>query len=178
MYKSHVAEPLVSQKIGDEGPNAVTTTFIVSCDTFGKQGCQLTNQEEAPEPIHNVFEEVNPPSEEKTFDPVGPKNDVQMLESTAVPGEPFGSEVEKPEDTRAPVGLDAGAPAVTADAEQDGWHGGAEDDGKKAETDIPPAKLEDKPWKPRVEVEKMELDDEAKRLAEEVMEQVNGERDT
>jgi dolichyl-phosphate-mannose-protein mannosyltransferase len=92
-------------------------------------------QEEAPEPIHNVFEEVNPPSEEKTIDPVGPKNEVQMAESTAIPDHQrnfeAGLEAEKPEDTRAPVGLDAGAPAVTAEAEDDGWHGGAEDDGKR-----------------------------------------------
>jgi dolichyl-phosphate-mannose-protein mannosyltransferase len=109
-----------------------------------------------------------------------------MAESTAtaiaIPNQQnfeAGLEAEKPEDTRAPVGLDAGAPAVTADAEDDGWHGGAEDDGKrqvdKAKEKERERQTAEEPKageKPQVEVKEMELDDEAKRLAREAMKAV------
>ncbi|WVR06165.1 hypothetical protein IAU60_003195 [Kwoniella sp. DSM 27419] len=124
MYSAVPAVP--SEKIDSsvaQNADTVTTTFV----------------EEAPEPIQNVFEAVEPPTEEKTVDPVGPQNEVQMQESTAA-APPMGSDAPVLEDTRAPVGVDAGAPAVTDGAEDvGGWQGGAEEDGRKDE----PAKVQE-----------------------------------
>lgn len=132
-------------------------------------------QEEAPEPIHNAFEDPDAPPEEKTIE-VGPANDIPMLDTTALPPKPVEPEAEPLEDTRAPVGKDAGAPQVTADAEDDGWHGDAEDDGhhaadaaqKEAVPVAAPvgAKVEDP-----VDIE---LDADQRKLAEEAMRDVEG----
>jgi len=154
------------------GPDSATTTMLVSF-RFRSSRPQLTVQEEAPEPIKNVFEDPNAPPEEKTVAPVGPENEVQMNPSTKdVPLE----QATQVEDLRVPVGLDAGAPEVT-DAAEDagGWHGGAEDNAKREretleqqqqETDGRPAQ---EPLVENVKVEKMEVDDEARRLAQAAM---------
>lgn len=104
-----------------------------------------------------------------------------MAESTAISGNEkagleAGKEVEKPEDTRAPVGLDAGAPAVTAELEDDGWHGDAEGDGKRVieKSKDTQASLDEPRGgdKLEIQVQEMELDDEAKKLAREAMRDV------
>ncbi|KAL7419119.1 Dolichyl-phosphate-mannose--protein mannosyltransferase 1 [Cryptotrichosporon argae] len=138
-------------------------------------GLTTTFVEEAPEPIGNVFQQADEAKEEKTVAPVGPVNDVPMLESTGgVPGSaPAGlapaqppAEAPVPADERAPVGLDAGAPQVTdAAADDGGWHGGAEDDGgplaDKVEAVVPKA-----PVGATVEHVEMGLGEEQLRLAE------------
>jgi dolichyl-phosphate-mannose-protein mannosyltransferase len=91
-----------------------------------------------------------------------------MLDTTALPPNPDQPQAsaEPIEDTRAPVGKDAGAPQVTADAEMEGWHG---DDGKLAEV---PGDGEPKaaPVGARVdEVPELEMDSEARKLVDEVM---------
>lgn len=131
----------------------------------------LTSQEEAPEPIKNVFEDPNAPPEEKTIAPVGPANEIQMNPSTAEL--PLASPAGKVEDLRQPVGMDAGAPEVT-DAAEDvgGWHGGAEENNKR-EQEINGVTQEDEAGKePKIEevrVERMEVDEEARRLADAAM---------
>jgi len=124
-------------------------------------------QEEQPEPIKNAFEDVDAPPEEKTIE-VGPHNDIPMLDTTALPPRPNEPEAsgEALEDTRAPVGKDAGAPQVTAEAEMEGWHGDAEDDGHVAEVPEPVeapvgAKVE--------EVVELEMDSEQRKLVDEAM---------
>ena len=71
-------------------------------------------------------------------------------------------------DLRAPVGKDAGAPQVTDAAEDDGWHGDAEDDGKRpGEGEVKAAQA---PVGARVEeVVDIELDADQKKLAEDAM---------
>jgi dolichyl-phosphate-mannose-protein mannosyltransferase len=128
-YQSSAAHAVVSPKVHETEAGQVTTTMVVSFfPPFGQE--KLTAQEEAPEPIRNVFEDADAPPEEKTIE-VGPANDIPMLDTTALPPNP--NEPEQPseiEDLRAPVGKDAGAPQVTAEEEIQGWHGDAEDDGK------------------------------------------------
>ncbi|KAK4685410.1 hypothetical protein P7C73_g4741, partial [Tremellales sp. Uapishka_1] len=125
-----------------------------------------TMAEEAPQPMRNVFEDLDKAPEEKTIAPVGPANEVQMLESDAVPPA-VATEASLPEDLRNPVGLDAGAPAVTGEAENDGgWHGGAEDENRRGEEKV---ESEVAPVGARVDVPLMEVDDEVKQLAEEAM---------
>lgn len=142
---------------------------------------ELTHdQDEAPEPIKNVFEPVDDPAEAiATSAFLGPDPNVPMLESTE--SSPLAA-AETPdatlpiEDTRAPVGMDAGAPQVTA-AEQDegGWHGDAEDDGKRlagGEKVLQPGEgvPEKAPLGAKVDdVPELELDDEARRLVEDAM---------
>ena len=142
-------------------PDSVTTTMQVS---LTPSAClQIFNaQAEAVEPIPNAFEPDSPP-EEKTKAIVGPQEMVNMLESTEAG--PMSPE-DAPQDTRAPVGLDAGAPQVT-DAAQDegGWHGGAEEDPNSVE----PAAATAPAGAPRVDVPEMDLDAEAKALADEAL---------
>jgi dolichyl-phosphate-mannose-protein mannosyltransferase len=119
-----------------------------------------------------VFDNPEAIPEEKTIAPVGPQNEVPMLESTDII--PRESEVEapKPEDTRAPVGLDAGAPQVTDKAEDEGgWHGDAEAGNVRDEEK---ATTEQAPKGAHVDVPEMGLDDEAKKLAEEAMKAAEG----
>ena len=109
-----------------------------------------------------MFDNADAPPEEKTVAPVGPINDVPMQYSTErappVPAVP----AERPEDTRAPVGLDAGAPEVTDAAENEGgWHGGAEEEERKE----PAAHQESAPLGAVVDIPEIELDDEGRRLA-------------
>jgi dolichyl-phosphate-mannose-protein mannosyltransferase len=95
-----------------------------------------------------------------------------MLESTDII--PRESEVEapKPEDTRAPVGLDAGAPQVTDKAEDEGgWHGDAEAGNARDEEKVT---TEQAPKGAHVDVPEMGLDEEAKMLAEEAMKAAEG----
>ena len=99
---------------------------------------------------------------------MGPINEVIMQESTAI-AKPEEANTEKYEDLRNPVGLDAGAPEVTdAAADEGGWHGGAEDDENKVQSeevnDQAPLGL-----KVDTEVPTMGLDDDARKLAEEAM---------
>ena len=125
----------------------------------------LILQDDNPEPIKNAFEDPNAPPEEKTMQPFGPANDVPMLESTQAAG--GDGPVEKVEDTRAPVGLDAGAPEVTDAAEDGGgWHGGAEDVGNAQEEIVI---QRDEREAVRSTVQTLEVDDEARRLAEAAM---------
>lgn len=83
------------------------------------------------------------------------------------------------EDLRAPVGLDAGAPEVTDAAEDEGgWHGGAEDNAKREREALEQLQQEkegdgrpaQEPLVEDVRVEKMAVDDEARRLAQAAME--------
>jgi dolichyl-phosphate-mannose-protein mannosyltransferase len=134
-------------------------------------------QEEVPEPIKNVFEDPDVQPEEQTTAPVGPVNEVQMNPSTStVPLEPV---TDKIEDLRKPVGLDAGAPEVTdVNEDEGGWHGGAEENNKRqkellegtqdADKEKERQRLEE-PETGEIKVKQMEVDDEARRLADEVM---------
>jgi dolichyl-phosphate-mannose-protein mannosyltransferase len=91
-----------------------------------------------------------------------------MLDTTALPPRPNDPEAsgEALEDTRAPVGKDAGAPQVTADAELEGWHGDAEDDGHLNE----PAEAVPAPIGAKVEeVVELEMDSEQRKLVDEAM---------
>lgn len=133
-------------------------------------------QDALPEPIHNVFDNPDAPAEEKTIAPVGPANEVPMLDTTILPPNPATvSAVEEGEnkDTRAPVGLDAGAPQVTDEAmDEGGWHGGAEEQGGgKADDVAGGAKPEEAPVGAQVAAPPVELglDEEQKRLALEAM---------
>jgi hypothetical protein len=66
------------------------------------------------------------------------------------------------------VGKDAGAPQVTDAAEDDGWHGDAEDDGKRA-VDVE-AQAVQAPIGAKVEeVVDIELDADQRKLAEDAM---------
>lgn len=83
---------------------------------------------------------------------------------------PLASPVEKVEDLRQPVGLDAGAPEVT-DAAEDvgGWHGGAEENNKREQEvlgNVEEQVVAPEPKVEEVKVERMEVDDEARRLAD------------
>ncbi|KAK8858417.1 hypothetical protein IAR55_002644 [Kwoniella newhampshirensis] len=155
MYKGTAAMP--SQKVELEdglGADALTTTMV----------------EEAPEPIKNAFEAVDPPPEEKTVAPVGPQNEVQMQESTIALPLADPSEAPIQEDTRAPVGVDAGAPAVTDGSEDDGgWHGGAEDDASGAQGGSEKVDEGKAPIGAKVQVAEMGLDQEQKDLVEEAL---------
>jgi dolichyl-phosphate-mannose-protein mannosyltransferase len=101
---------------------------------------------------------------------IGPVNDIPMLDTTALPPKPHEPEAsqEPLEDTRAPVGKDAGAPQVTAEEEMEGWHGDAEDDGKIGE-DVQVTK-EEAPVGAKVEeVVDIQMDSEQQRLADEAL---------
>lgn len=117
-----VKSPLITMPHHD---SAVTTTLV----------------EEAPEPIKNVFDDPEAIPEEKTIAPVGPANEVPLIETTQLPPNPAEEaavvEGEANKDMRAPVGMDAGAAQVTnAEADEGGWHGGAEDEaGMKREVE-------------------------------------------
>ncbi len=91
-----------------------------------------------------------------------------MQQSTDIaPPIPNPEEQPKPEDNRAPVGMDAGAPEVTDAAEDEGgWHGGAEEAGSRDQSEVV---VEGAPVGAKVEVAEMGLDDEARRLADEAL---------
>lgn len=100
-----------------------------------------------------------------------------MLDTTALPPQEgdISADAEPAEDTRAPVGKDAGAPQVTADAEADGWHGDAEDDGHHGGAEAGEGQVEKAPVGAQVpEVADIELDADQRRLAEEAMRAVEG----
>lgn len=126
-----VVSPLITLPHHD---SAVTTTLVVSCSQPSFQG-KADQKDEAPEPIKNVFDDPQPIAEEKTVAPVGPANEVQLVETTELPPNPAEEALapaeagEENKDLRAPVGMDAGAAQVTnAEADEGGWHGGAEDE--------------------------------------------------
>ncbi|OCF40188.1 dolichyl-phosphate-mannose-protein mannosyltransferase [Kwoniella heveanensis CBS 569] len=154
MYKAVPAVP--SSKIDHAfTPDGEVTTTLV---------------EEAPEPIQNVFEAAEPPSEEKTHAPVGPQNEVQMQEST-IDAPAQGSDAPILEDTRAPVGVDAGAPAVTDGAEDEGgWHGGAEENMRKDAQEVKPEEAPIGVGKD-VRVPEMKLDAEREGLVDQLLEE-------
>lgn len=131
------------------------------------EGAHTTIVDEAPEPIKNAFDGGDDAArEEKTTGVAGPNNDVKMQESTALPGPAHDADAPIPQDDRAPVGLDAGAIEVTgAVHDEGGWHGGANDDAPKEEAQPEVAPVGAK----KVGVEKMDLDDEAKKLADEAL---------
>ena len=90
-----------------------------------------------------------------------------MQQSTEIaPAKPVPA--EKPEDNRAPVGMDAGAPEVTAAAEDvGGWHGGAEEAERR---DIEQeAQMTTAPLGATVEIQEMSLDEEARKLVDAAM---------
>jgi len=94
-----------------------------------------------------------------------------MQESTEAGPAPT-TDAEIPEDTRAPVGLDAGAPQVTAAAEDEGgWHGGAEEEGKRDEEEI---SRELPPVGAKFVADEMELDDVARKLADDALKAEDG----
>lgn len=108
-----------------------------------------------------------------------------MLESTetqpiAAAEETTAAMNKNNEDTRAPVGMDAGAPQVTAaEVDEGGWHGGAEEnarEGLEEKEEKGEAQPERAPLGAKVDVPpELELDEEAKRLAREAMKAVEGE---
>jgi len=104
-----------------------------------------------------------------------------MLDTTALPPPPHANlaeasaEAVPAEDTRAPVGKDAGAPQVTTEAEVEGWHGDAEDDGKRVGEGGVENKVEAPVGAKVEEAVDMGLDSEQKKLADEAMKAV--ERD-
>lgn len=133
------------------------------------QESHTTLLEEAPEPIKNVFDAGDEAAQEEKTQGLGPNNEVKMQESTAVAG-PAPVEADKdapvPADDRAPVGLDAGALEVTGAAyDEGGWHGGANEAAPKEQEE---AKA---PVGAKVDVPEMDLDDDAKRLADEALRQ-------
>lgn len=91
-----------------------------------------------------------------------------MQESTIAIPLNENHEAQRVEDLRNPVGLDAGAPEVT-DAAEDvgGWHGGAEDAGKR---EVEQQQEVEAKGRVRVDdVPEMRLDAEARRIAEAAM---------
>ena len=130
-------------------------------------------KEEMPEPIKNAFEDANAPPEEKTVAPVGPANEIQFNPSTQAV--PLREPIEKVEDLRNPVGMDAGAPEVTdAAADEGGWHGVAEDNEKRereaVEAVVAEGRPREEPAVEEIKVERIPVDDEARRLAKAAME--------
>lgn len=97
-----------------------------------------------------------------------------MLDTTALPPHeqapnPHQAEPSDNQDLRAPVGKDAGAPQVTDAAEDDGWHGDAEDDGKRP-LEQGEAKAVEAPVGAKVEeVVDIELDADQRKLALDAM---------
>lgn len=151
--ESAVHKPLHSVYLDPNAPDAATTTLV----------------EEVPEPIKNVFDAGDDAAQEEKTQGVGPANEVKMQESTAAAG-PVPHRVDEnapiPADDRAPVGLDAGALEVTGAAhDEGGWHGGANEAAPK-ENKVEPAKP---PVGAKVDVPEMDLDDDARRLADEAL---------
>ncbi|WWC88890.1 uncharacterized protein L201_003805 [Kwoniella dendrophila CBS 6074] len=155
---------------------AVSSNKIDSAVTHDSGAITTTLVEEAPEPIQNVFEAVDVPAEEKTIAPVGPQNEVQMQESTAeVPPQQGAveSDVGVVEDTRAPVGNDAGQPGVTdISNDEGGWHGGADEDMKHDHDNQD--KHTQEPGKAPIgatkqDIPEMELDKDQERLVEDLL---------
>jgi dolichyl-phosphate-mannose-protein mannosyltransferase len=128
--------------------------------------------EEAPEPIKNVFDGGDEAAQEEKTQGLGPNNEVKMQESTAAAGPapvPVDKDAPVPADDRAPVGLDAGALEVTGAAhDEGGWHGGANEAAPKDE-----AKAAEAPVGAKVAVPEMDLDDDAKRLADAALRQAD-----
>lgn len=151
--QSAVQKPVHSVYL-DPQPDAATTTLV----------------EEVPEPIKNVFDAGDDAAQEEKTMGLGPNNEVKMQESTAAVGPPAAHDDKEPApipaDDRAPVGLDAGALEVTGGAhDEGGWHGGANEDApKEHEPETPKA-----PVGAKVDVPVLDLDDEAKRLADEAL---------
>ena len=156
---------------GAVGPDSATTTLVVS--QLLLLICRADEKEEMPEPIKNAFEDANAPPEEKTVAPVGPANEIQFNPSTQAV--PLREPIEKIEDLRNPVGMDAGAPEVTdAAADEGGWHGGAEDNEKRereaVEAVVAEGRPREEPAVEEIKVERIAVDDEARRLAKAAME--------
>lgn len=85
------------------------------------------------EPIKNVFGGEDTLPGEETEQPVGPVNEVHMKEETLAHPAKADETADANQDTRAPVGLDAGAAEVTgADFDEGGWHGGANEGNEHA----------------------------------------------
>lgn len=153
--ESAVHKPVHSVYLDPQAPDAATTTLI----------------DEAPEPIKNVFDAGDDAAQEEKTQGLGPPNEVQMQESTAAAGPAPHRDDENapiPADDRAPVGLDAGALEVTGAAhDEGGWHGGANEGAPKEDKAEPPQA----PVGAKVEVPEMDLDDDARRLADEALRQ-------
>lgn len=166
-YKGIAPSSQVKLDSGSTATAAVSPYILKPCQILLLTPTSI--QEEAPEPIKNVFEGLQDIPEEKTMAPVGPAYEVQMLESTeTAPIQTADAEI--PEDTRVPVGLDAGAPQVTAAVEDEGgWHGGAEEQGGRDVEEDKEADRQRAPLGAKVVVEEMELDDVAKQLADEAL---------
>lgn len=106
-----------------------------------------------------------------------------MLDTTVLPPNPAMEHVPEADadgnaDTRAPVGLDAGAPQVTdAAVDEGGWHGGAEEQGGGGAQEEQGGKKEEAPVgaQQAAPVVELGLDEEQQRLAREAMERVDKE---
>ncbi len=121
-----------------------------------------------PEAGPNVFEEKEKPAEEKTTElpgaqreedvPIAYSPDSNLVETTA----------DVAEDTRAPLGRDAGAPEATmADAVGGGagWQGGAEDG-----PGLPPVEVEDEATAHiKLPMPEMQLDEDSEDLVEQAL---------
>lgn len=157
--QSAVHKPAHSVYLDPAAPDAATTTLV----------------EEVPEPIKNVFDGGDEAAQEEKTEGLGPANEVKMQASSAAPDHGHGHQDHKaenapiPADDRAPVGLDAGALEVTGAAAHDegGWHGGANEGNEGAAKEA--AKEDKAPVGAKVEVANMDLDDDAKRLAEQAL---------
>lgn len=125
-----------------------------------------------PEPGVNVFDKAQDEHGEKASQTTQDVRDVLVDAQTSYADqqEPV---TEKVEDTRAPIGRDAGAAEATGEAAPaGGWQGGAEDPAgmiigaRREEPVVAAAAAEPQQASPPA----MELDDEAKRLARQAME--------
>lgn len=93
-----------------------------------------------------------------------------MEESSAV-FIPKGEEAPLAEDLRAPVGNDAGDPAVTDGEDDGGWHGGAEEGQHRQEKDEVKIKEGKAPVGAKVDIPDMGLDEEQKLLVDHIMDE-------
>lgn len=129
------------------------------------------------EPVPNVFEEIldKQASEEKTSDALLDQPPVQHIFATSLPA-PDALNDQEPEviqDTRAPVGKDAGAAEHTgaeAAAQRGGWEGGVEDQGGMP---MQHDRDQGKTSFPDVAVPHMDLDEEAERLVDQALAQAS-----
>nr|ODO01135.1 dolichyl-phosphate-mannose-protein mannosyltransferase [Cryptococcus depauperatus CBS 7855] len=153
-YKSLSIKPIESPQPTSLGPDSATTTLI----------------EEVPEPIQNVFQQDAEP-DERTVAPVGPEPIVQMEESSVLNRVDSEGREPKVEDLRAPIGNDAGNPALTDGENGGGWHGGAEEGQQGDHADKIKTKEGVPPVGAKIEVEAMELDDEQKKLVDQIMDE-------
>lgn len=128
----------------------------------------------APEPGSNAFEKAQDGKDDKASQTSVNLDDVEARPQTTYAEGFEQPETENVEDTRVPIGRDAGAAEATgSDAAGGGagWQGGAEDDAGIIGAKEVVESTEQKPQRPAEPVvPSMELDYEARRLVDQAME--------